>query len=101
VTGAALSPVTRQASPEPVCMSVGELPLAILAAVDLRHTQNVASRLPVNRRLRNGGTRTLSAAPASTDARSTARRRPRRATHSIRTAAASISTATEADAGTA
>src|SRR5215218_8875289 len=35
-----------------VGVSVGDLPLAILTSVDLRHTQNVAPRLAVDRHLR-------------------------------------------------
>ena len=35
-----------------VGVSVGDLPVAILTSVDLRHTENVAPRLAVDRRLR-------------------------------------------------
>ena len=33
-------------------MSMGDLPLAVLSPVDLRHTENVLARLAVNRCLR-------------------------------------------------
>src|SRR5918995_4956778 len=40
------------ASSDSGTVSVGDLPLAILTSVDLRHTQNVAPRLAVDRHLR-------------------------------------------------